>query len=143
MHHFATGAFSLFPAFRHDGSGPDPNAGGLEYHRIGDFPLFAFPGDRHSRSKFRLWNRMVRACHRPDHQLRLRLNNFETEGSGLTLAPVDEAARTHLKIPKGQGLIATSVSPQSAAARAGVCQNDIFLTSGMLPWQNPRTWRNN
>jgi serine protease Do len=60
-------------------------------------------------------------------------NNPEAEGSGLSLAPVDDAARAHLKIPKGQGLIATSVSPQGAAAQAGICQNDIFLTLGDAP----------
>ncbi len=49
------------------------------------------------------------------------------EGSGLTLAPVDEATRVHLKLPKGQGLIATGVLPQGSAAQAGICQNDILL----------------
>ena len=50
------------------------------------------------------------------------------ESSGLSLAVVDEAARVHLKIPKGQGLIATSVVPQGPAAQAGISQNDILLT---------------
>jgi membrane-associated protease RseP (regulator of RpoE activity) len=52
------------------------------------------------------------------------------QGSGLILAPVDEAARAHLKLPKGQGLIATSVATEGPAARAGVCQNDILLSLG-------------
>ena len=34
------------------------------------------------------------------------------EDSGLVVAPVDDATRVHLKLPKGQGLLATSVSPQ-------------------------------
>jgi len=55
------------------------------------------------------------------------------QGSGLTLAPVDETARTHLKLPKGQGLIATSVLPQGSAAQAGICQNDILLTLDDVP----------
>ena len=65
------------------------------------------------------------------------LSNLATEGSGLTLAPVDDAARAHLKIPKGQGLLATSVSPQGAAAQAGVCQNDILLAIGDTPLAKP------
>jgi membrane-associated protease RseP (regulator of RpoE activity) len=52
------------------------------------------------------------------------------QGSGLSLTPVDDAARVQLKLPKGQGLIATSVSPGGPAAHAGVCQNDILLTLG-------------
>ncbi len=50
------------------------------------------------------------------------------EGSGLSLAAVSEAARVHLKLPKGQGLIATSVLPLGPAAQVGICQNDILLT---------------
>jgi membrane-associated protease RseP (regulator of RpoE activity) len=52
------------------------------------------------------------------------------QGSGLQLAPVDEATRVHLKLPSGRGLIATTVSPNGAAARAGICQNDILLMLG-------------
>lgn len=59
------------------------------------------------------------------------------EGSGLSLAPVDEAARTHLKLPKGQGLIATSVLPQGPAAQAGISQNDILLTLDDVPLTKP------
>jgi membrane-associated protease RseP (regulator of RpoE activity) len=59
------------------------------------------------------------------------------QGSGLTLAPVDEAARVHLKLPKGQGLIAISVVPQGPAALAGVCQNDILLTLNGFPLGKP------
>src|SRR5689334_6285394 len=44
----------------------------------------------------------------------------EDFGSGLALAAVDDAVREHLKLPKGQGLIATSVAPQGMAARAGI-----------------------
>ncbi len=59
------------------------------------------------------------------------------EASGLSLAPVDEAARTHLKLPKGQGLIATSVLPQGPAAQAGISQNDILLTLDDVPLTKP------
>ena len=59
------------------------------------------------------------------------------QGSGLSLAPVDDAARAHLKLPKGQGLIATVVAPQGPAAHAGVCQNDILLTLGDAPLGKP------
>ena len=46
---------------------------------------------------------------------------------------MDEGARVHLKLPKGQGLIVTSVAPQGAAAQAGVCQNDILLSLDDAP----------
>ncbi len=59
------------------------------------------------------------------------------EGSGLSLAVVDEAARVHLKLRKGQGLIATSVLPQGPAAHAGICQNDILLTLEDVPLAKP------
>ncbi len=59
------------------------------------------------------------------------------QGSGLRLAPVDDAARAHLKLPKGQGLIATSAAPEGPAAHAGVCQNDILLTLGDAPLGKP------
>ena len=53
--------------------------------------------------------------------------------TGMSLAAVDNAVREHLKLPKGQGLIATSVAPQGMAARAGICENDILLTLGDAP----------
>ena len=59
------------------------------------------------------------------------------QSSGLSLAPVDDAARAHLKLSKGQGLIATSVAPDGPAAHAGVCQNDILLTLGEAPLSKP------
>ena len=55
------------------------------------------------------------------------------QGSGLTLTPVDDAERTHLKLPKGQGLVVTSVLPQGLAAQAGICQSDILLTLDDVP----------
>jgi membrane-associated protease RseP (regulator of RpoE activity) len=58
-------------------------------------------------------------------------------GSGLTVLPVDEAARAHLKLPKGSGLIVTWVLPQGPAARAGICQNDILLTLDDAPLAKP------
>src|SRR4029078_12674056 len=58
-------------------------------------------------------------------------------GSGLSLVPCDDAARAHLKLPKGQGLIATSVAPDGPAAHAGVCQNDILLTLGEASLSKP------
>lgn len=61
----------------------------------------------------------------------------QDEGSGLSLAAVDETARVHLKLPKGQGLIATSVLPQCPAAHAGICQNDILLTLDDVPLAKP------
>jgi membrane-associated protease RseP (regulator of RpoE activity) len=57
--------------------------------------------------------------------------------SGLSLAPVDESVRAHLKLPKGQGLIATSVVPHGPAAQAGISQNDILLTLDEAPLGKP------
>src|SRR4051812_16733434 len=51
-------------------------------------------------------------------------------GSGVTLVPVDESTRAHLKLPKGQGLVATSVVANGPAAQAGIRENDILLTLG-------------
>jgi membrane-associated protease RseP (regulator of RpoE activity) len=63
--------------------------------------------------------------------------DLSDQGSGLTLAPVDDAARAHLKLPKGQGLIVTGVRPQGPAAHAGIQQNDILLTLGDAPLAKP------
>jgi hypothetical protein len=59
------------------------------------------------------------------------------QSSGMSLAAVDDAARAHLKLPKGQGLIATSVSPHGPAAQVGICENDILLTLGDTPLGKP------
>jgi membrane-associated protease RseP (regulator of RpoE activity) len=66
----------------------------------------------------------------------------EDQGSGLTLVPVDQAASVHLKLPKGQGLIATSVLPQGLAAQAGICENDILLTLDDVPLGKPEDLEN-
>jgi serine protease Do len=47
--------------------------------------------------------------------------------AGMSLTPADEALRAHLKLPKDQGLIVTSLDLQSPAAQAGIQQNDILL----------------
>jgi membrane-associated protease RseP (regulator of RpoE activity) len=57
--------------------------------------------------------------------------------SGVTLVPVDDSTRAHLKLPKGQGLVATSLVPNGPAARAGVCENDVLLVLGDAPLGNP------
>lgn len=57
--------------------------------------------------------------------------------TGMSLAAVDDAVREHLKLPKGQGLIATSVAPQGMAARTGICENDILLSLGDGPLGKP------
>src|SRR4051794_17403631 len=58
-------------------------------------------------------------------------------GSGVTLVPVDDSTRAHLKLPKGQGLVATSVVPNGPAAQAGVSENDVLLTLGDAPLGKP------
>jgi membrane-associated protease RseP (regulator of RpoE activity) len=57
--------------------------------------------------------------------------------SGVTLVPVDDSTRAHLKLPKGQGLIATSVVPRGPAAQAGVSENDVLLSLGDAPLGKP------
>jgi membrane-associated protease RseP (regulator of RpoE activity) len=57
--------------------------------------------------------------------------------SGVTLVPVDDSTRGHLKLPKGQGLVATSVVPSGPAALAGVCENDVLLALGDAPLGRP------
>jgi hypothetical protein len=70
----------------------------------------------------------------PDQQLGLfAYHEVGDRTTGMSLAAVDDAVREHLKLPKGQGLIATSVAPQGMAARAGICENDILLTLGDAP----------
>jgi C-terminal processing protease CtpA/Prc len=49
------------------------------------------------------------------------------------LAPVDESLRAHLKLPKDQGLLVTSLDPHSPAAMAGIRQNDVLLKLGEAP----------
>jgi membrane-associated protease RseP (regulator of RpoE activity) len=53
--------------------------------------------------------------------------------SGMGLAPVDESLRAHLKLPKDQGLLVTSLDPHSPAAMAGIRQNDVLLKLGEAP----------
>jgi membrane-associated protease RseP (regulator of RpoE activity) len=70
----------------------------------------------------------------PEQQLGLfTFHEVADRDTGMSLASVDDAVREHLKLPKGQGLIATSVAPQGTAAQAGICENDILLTLGDTP----------
>jgi membrane-associated protease RseP (regulator of RpoE activity) len=50
--------------------------------------------------------------------------------SGIILVPVDEPLRSHLKLPKDEGLLVASLVPQSPAAAAGLHQNDVLLKLG-------------
>jgi membrane-associated protease RseP (regulator of RpoE activity) len=67
----------------------------------------------------------------------LYLGEGATENPGIVLTPLDDAARAHLRLPKEQGLIATSVAPQGAAAQAGISENDILLLLGDAPLAKP------
>jgi membrane-associated protease RseP (regulator of RpoE activity) len=58
-------------------------------------------------------------------------------GSGLTLATVDDATRSHLKLPKDQGVLVTSAIVHAPAWEAGVRENDILLTLGDKPIGKP------
>ncbi|HEV3121397.1 MAG TPA: PDZ domain-containing protein [Isosphaeraceae bacterium] len=55
---------------------------------------------------------------------------------GVEVSPVDDTLRSHLGIPAGQGLVATSVHQGSAAERAGLKANDILLSFGGKPLEN-------
>jgi membrane-associated protease RseP (regulator of RpoE activity) len=55
----------------------------------------------------------------------------QTVGIGLT--PADDALRTHLSIPKNQGLVVTSLEANAPAAQAGIQQNDVLLKIGDTP----------
>ena len=47
---------------------------------------------------------------------------------GASLHAVDDALRSHLRIPKGQGVVVVKVAENSAAARAGIRKHDVLLT---------------
>jgi membrane-associated protease RseP (regulator of RpoE activity) len=57
--------------------------------------------------------------------------------SGMSLVPIDNALRAHLKIPKGRGLLVTGINPQSPAAAAGLHENDVLLALGDAPLEKP------
>lgn len=65
------------------------------------------------------------------------LGNESDPGSGLNLTALDDAARAHLKLPKGEGLLVVALAPQSPAAHAGVTQNDILLSLEDHPLAKP------
>jgi serine protease Do len=50
--------------------------------------------------------------------------------AGMSLTPADAALRTHLSLPKDQGLIVSALEVHSPAALAGIQQNDVLLTLG-------------
>ncbi|RUL89376.1 PDZ domain-containing protein [Tautonia sociabilis] len=52
---------------------------------------------------------------------------------GVTIEAPDDAVRAQLGLPEGQGVIVMSVSPDSAAAEAGLKPNDILVTLGGEP----------
>jgi C-terminal processing protease CtpA/Prc len=112
----------------------DANAQIQYYKALGaQYPQAQNPGD----SGTLLW----RALH-PRESVLLQGDSiaFVESGdraSGLSLAAVDDAVRAHLNLPKGQGLIVTSVTPQGPAAQTGICENDILLALGDSPLGKP------
>ncbi len=59
---------------------------------------------------------------------------------GLTVAPVDEAIRRHLKIPTQQGLVVTSVDVHSPTHAAGVSVHDVLLKVDDRPIVDSKTF---
>ena len=47
--------------------------------------------------------------------------------AGMSLAPADDALRTHLSLPENQGLIVTALEVHAPAAQAGIQRNDVLL----------------
>jgi membrane-associated protease RseP (regulator of RpoE activity) len=56
------------------------------------------------------------------------LGSDSDAGSGLQVSALDDAARAHLKLPKGEGLLVVALAPNCPAAQAGIIQNDILLS---------------
>ena len=46
---------------------------------------------------------------------------------GVTLAEADDTLRAHLRLAAGEGLVVTDVVAESAAAAAGILQNDVLV----------------
>jgi membrane-associated protease RseP (regulator of RpoE activity) len=64
------------------------------------------------------------------------LNYFWVSGdaiSGMTLTPVGDSLRAHLKLDKEKGLIVTAIEGHSPAAMAGIHRNDVLLKLGETP----------
>ena len=57
---------------------------------------------------------------------------------GLTVAPIDDAARQKYEVPPqiGQGVVVTEVAEQTAAARAGMQPGDVVLEVNRRPVQS-------
>ncbi len=55
----------------------------------------------------------------------------------MSLVPVDDALRSHLKLAKDEGLLVTAIDPSSPAAQAGLHQNDVLLKLGDSPLSTP------
>ncbi|WP_435005834.1 PDZ domain-containing protein [Tundrisphaera lichenicola] len=53
---------------------------------------------------------------------------------GLVLAPIDDALRTQLAIPKGEGVVVVEVKSMSLAEQAGLKSKDILLSLGDKPF---------
>ncbi|MFO0890035.1 MAG: PDZ domain-containing protein [Isosphaeraceae bacterium] len=67
----------------------------------------------------------------------LTLGSPMEPGPGLSLVPLDDATRAHLKLPRGEGLLVASVTAHSPAAAAGVHPNDILLSIDDGPLSKP------
>ena len=68
-----------------------------------------------------------------DRNALLWLAHPDDGSSGISLVPVDDALRAHLKLPKDEGLLVSALDPRSPAARAGLHQNDVLLKMGDSP----------
>jgi membrane-associated protease RseP (regulator of RpoE activity) len=63
------------------------------------------------------------------------------DGTGISLAKVDDTLRSHLELPEGQGAVVTAVAPESRAARAGLEPKDILLKVGDKPVADPLAFK--
>lgn len=60
------------------------------------------------------------------------------EGMGAELTQADYSIRVQLNLPNDRGLVVTNVVPDGPAAKVGLQENDILLTLGETPLNEPK-----
>jgi serine protease Do len=62
---------------------------------------------------------------------------------GVSINPIDDALRSQLDLPAGQGVVVNDVVKASPADKAGVKKNDVVLTLGDKPIDSPEALSHN
>lgn len=94
----------------------------FEAPRDGGFP---FRGQGQDFSEFKLEEGAA-----PNRFFVTAWQDASDDALGLTLTPVPDRLRSQIKLPEGQGVIASAVDPEGPAARVGLRINDILLSLG-------------